>query len=134
MNEHRGQKTAPGSKPPVLRPGPPPPGGSGVSSASEDGPRLIGVMLHVAEEPHRCRPPHGRNCGDGLGVNFLLPAGPPGSVWRCACGRLWQAGAGSWFGAGRWTRWHYRNVRSHVTTSPPAPPGAPPDPLPWATR
>lgn len=70
---------------------------------------MTAELLHVAPEPHRCQPPHGRD--DGWGWNSLLPAGPPGSVWRCpACGRLHVAMAGGWDDAGWLTRWRYRKA------------------------
>lgn len=67
-------------------------------------------MLHLAAETHRCRPPLGRDQGDGFGPNPLLPAGPPGSVWRCECERLWVAHAGAWDEAGPWLRWRWRKA------------------------
>ena len=67
-----------------------------------------GRMLHLTAEPHRCKPPHGRD--DGYGPNLLLPSGPSGSVWRCTCGRLWVSEGVSWSEAGLWLRWRWRKA------------------------
>lgn len=71
-------------------------------------PPQTGRMLHLAAETHECRPPLGR---DDIPFSALLPAGPPGSVWRCHCGRLWEAGPAEWRHAGRRLRWRYRHAR-----------------------
>ena len=72
---------------------------------------MTGQMLHLGEDPHRCELPYGRK---DIEFGSMLPAGPPGSVWRCNCGLLWVVSHARWEPANWRTRWRYRKA----TTKP----------------
>jgi hypothetical protein len=69
---------------------------------------------------HRCEPPRRLRPGqdpDRLDFPWNTPAGNPGDLWRCPCGRLWQVILDQWGVLPALPRWKPATLWQRITHS-----------------